>query len=79
MRLKPNQWAPNFDVRDIHNKRLTLQQFGGHHLLLSFNKWTTCPFSSLRMLRLTKRPDGTSTEETFDNFSFVPMVEGRNS
>lgn len=32
-----------------------------------------------RMLRLTKQPDGTATEEIFDNFSFVPMVEGRNT
>ena len=31
-----------------------------------------------QMLRLTKLPDGTYTEERFDNFSFVPMLEGRN-
>jgi len=32
-----------------------------------------------RMLRLTKQADGTVTQEVFDNFSFVPMVEGKNS
>ena len=32
-----------------------------------------------RMLRLTKHADGTVTEEVFENFSFVPMVEGRNN
>jgi protein-L-isoaspartate(D-aspartate) O-methyltransferase len=32
-----------------------------------------------RMLRLTKLPNGQIREETFDNFSFVPMVEGKNS
>jgi protein-L-isoaspartate(D-aspartate) O-methyltransferase len=32
-----------------------------------------------RMLRLTRRPDGSVQEESFDNFSFVPMVEGRNT
>jgi protein-L-isoaspartate(D-aspartate) O-methyltransferase len=32
-----------------------------------------------RMLRLTKQPGGTVFEEAFDNFSFVPMLEGRNS
>lgn len=32
-----------------------------------------------KMLRLTKNADGTTSEETFDKFSFVPMVEGRNS
>jgi protein-L-isoaspartate(D-aspartate) O-methyltransferase len=31
-----------------------------------------------RMLRLTVLEDGDIKEEIFDNFSFVPMVEGRN-
>jgi protein-L-isoaspartate(D-aspartate) O-methyltransferase len=31
-----------------------------------------------RMLRLTKQQDGSMAEELFDNFSFVPMVEGKN-
>jgi len=31
-----------------------------------------------RMLRITKNEDGTFTEEAFDNFSFVPMLSGRN-
>jgi protein-L-isoaspartate(D-aspartate) O-methyltransferase len=32
-----------------------------------------------RMLRLTKQADGSATEEIFDNFSFVPMLEGKNT
>lgn len=32
-----------------------------------------------RMLRLTKLEGGIIKEEEFDNFSFVPMLEGRNS
>ena len=31
-----------------------------------------------RMLRITKNEDGTFSEEAFDNFSFVPMLSGRN-
>lgn len=31
-----------------------------------------------RMLRITKKEDGSSTEEIFDLFSFVPMLRGRN-
>jgi protein-L-isoaspartate(D-aspartate) O-methyltransferase len=31
------------------------------------------------MLRLTKQPDGTFTTEQFENFSFVPMLEGKNA
>lgn len=32
-----------------------------------------------RMLRLTRQPDGSVTEESFANFSFVPMMEGKNN
>jgi len=32
-----------------------------------------------RMLRLTKQADGSTTQEVFDNFSFVPMIVGKNS
>ena len=31
-----------------------------------------------RMLRITKNEDGTISEEAFENFSFVPMLTGRN-
>jgi protein-L-isoaspartate(D-aspartate) O-methyltransferase len=32
-----------------------------------------------QMLRLTRQPDGNVLEETFDNFSFVPLLGGKNS
>jgi len=32
-----------------------------------------------RMLRLTKAADGSATEEIYDNFSFVPMLGGKNT
>ncbi|HLI92384.1 MAG TPA: protein-L-isoaspartate(D-aspartate) O-methyltransferase [Puia sp.] len=32
-----------------------------------------------RMLRLTLQSDGNIVEETFDNFSFVPLLGGKNS
>ena len=31
-----------------------------------------------RMLRITSQSDGTFTEEAFENFSFVPMLTGKN-
>lgn len=31
-----------------------------------------------RMLRLTKKEDGSYSEEAFENFSFVPMLTGKN-
>jgi protein-L-isoaspartate(D-aspartate) O-methyltransferase len=30
------------------------------------------------MLRLTKNEDGSYSEEVFENFSFVPMLKGKN-
>jgi len=30
------------------------------------------------MMRITKNQDGSYEEETFSNFSFVPMLRGRN-
>jgi protein-L-isoaspartate(D-aspartate) O-methyltransferase len=32
-----------------------------------------------KMMRLTKMADNSANEEVFDNFSFVPMVEGKNN
>jgi protein-L-isoaspartate(D-aspartate) O-methyltransferase len=32
-----------------------------------------------RMLRITKHSDGSITEEKFDQFSFVPMLSGKNN
>ena len=31
-----------------------------------------------RMLRITRNGDGTTSEEAFENFSFVPMLSGKN-
>ena len=31
-----------------------------------------------RMLRITKMPDGSLKEESFEQFSFVPMLQGKN-
>ena len=33
---------------------------------------------SQRMIRITKLPDGSTKEESFDLFSFVPMLTGKN-
>lgn len=31
-----------------------------------------------RMLRITKNEDGSISEEAFEQFSFVPMLTGKN-
>jgi protein-L-isoaspartate(D-aspartate) O-methyltransferase len=33
--------------------------------------------SGQKMMRLTKMPDGSMSEEVLGNFSFVPMLEGK--
>ena len=33
--------------------------------------------SAQRMLRLTKKKDGKVKQESFDEFSFVPMLKGK--
>ena len=32
-----------------------------------------------QMVRINKYPDGSHLEESFDNFSFVPMLQGKNN
>jgi len=32
----------------------------------------------LKMIRITKNEDGSYEEEAFSNFSFVPMLKGKN-
>lgn len=32
-----------------------------------------------KMCRITKQQDNTTSQEFFDTFSFVPMIEGRNN
>ena len=34
--------------------------------------------SQQRMMRITKQADGTLKEELFEEFSFVPMLQGKN-
>ena len=46
----------------------------GGYLVLPVNEG-----SLQRMLRLRKMPDGTLSEEKFDLFSFVPMLEGKQN
>ncbi|MGN6420792.1 MAG: protein-L-isoaspartate O-methyltransferase family protein, partial [Pseudobacter sp.] len=31
-----------------------------------------------QMMRLTKKADGSIIQEVFENFSFVPMLDGKN-
>jgi peroxiredoxin len=55
MRLKPGQPAPSFAVEDIYGRRVTLRDYTGRLLLLSFYRAAVCPLCSLRTWHLVDR------------------------
>lgn len=55
MRLKAGQRAPNFVAEDISGGRLTLRDYTGQSLLLSFYRAAVCPLCSLRTWHLVDR------------------------
>ena len=55
MRLTAGQAAPDFEVTDIiTNKPITLADFRGNKLLLSFHRYAACPFCNLHVHELSK-------------------------
>ena len=56
MRLSVGQAAPDFEVTDINTgKPITLADFRGHKLLLSFHRYAACPFCNLHIHELSKK------------------------
>ena len=53
--------------------KLVLQLKVGGYMVIPVDEGNT-----QRMLRLTKQANGTMLEEAFENFSFVPMLVGKN-
>ena len=55
MRLTEGQTAPEFEVTDINTGNpITLADFRGHKLLLSFHRYAACPFCNLHVHELSK-------------------------
>lgn len=50
--LTPGQPAPLFNHLDLFGKRVTLNQFSGKKVLLSFFRGAACPFCNLRVREL---------------------------
>jgi peroxiredoxin len=55
MRLLAGRKAPQFDVLDMDGRRITLQDYRGVFLLLSFYRFAGCPFCSVRLWRLAQK------------------------
>lgn len=52
MRLKEKQKAPSFEVVDVYGKRILLKDFVGQKLMVSFYRYSGCPFCNLRVADL---------------------------
>jgi peroxiredoxin Q/BCP len=55
MRLVAGQKAPQFDVLDMDGRRITLEDYRGVFLLLSFYRFAGCPICNIRMWQLAQK------------------------
>ncbi len=54
MRLKQGQIAPNFEISDIHGKKINLHQLSNQKVLLTFFRYAECALCNLRISELKK-------------------------
>ncbi len=57
MRLKPGELAPVFAQRDMYGRPVSLSQYRGRKLLLSFYRGAVCPLCNLRLHYLIDHHD----------------------
>ena len=55
MRLKAGQQAPGFVVRDIYGRRVSLTDYAGKKLMVSFYRAAACPLCNVRTWHLINR------------------------
>lgn len=55
MKLRPGQLAPTFALRDMTGKAISLADYHGSRVLLSFNRAAVCPLCNVRTYHLIKR------------------------
>jgi thioredoxin-dependent peroxiredoxin len=54
MRLAAGQPAPTFEVVDIYDNPIALHDLAGQKVMLSFFRYSTCPFCNFRVHQLIK-------------------------
>ncbi len=54
MPIRENQFAPDFQTRDIAGNHLRISALKGKKILLTFYRHVGCPFTNLRFLELQK-------------------------
>jgi thioredoxin-dependent peroxiredoxin len=52
MRLQQGQLAPLFMTNDVFGNQIDLQEYAGHKLMISFYRFSSCPFCNLRVQRI---------------------------
>jgi thioredoxin-dependent peroxiredoxin len=57
MRLKASQPAPNFVQRDMYERTVSLSQYWGRKVLVSFHRAAVCPLCNLRLHYMIDRYD----------------------
>jgi len=53
MRLKLGYKAPDFEATDVNGREVTLKEFSGSKVMLSFYRYASCPLCNLRVHQLS--------------------------
>jgi peroxiredoxin len=73
MRLLVGQKAPQFDVLDVDGRHITLQDYRGVFLLLSFYRFAGCPICNVRLWQLARK----SSEYLRKGLHLVAVIDSR--
>lgn len=52
MELMQGQQAPLFAMEDVFGNKVNLQDYAGHNIMVSFYRFSSCPFCHLRIQRI---------------------------
>ncbi len=55
MALKRGQQAPHFAAKDVFGGEVNLSAYAGHKTMVSFYRFSSCPFCNLRIQRILAR------------------------
>lgn len=55
MALIRGQKAPHFEMADIFGKKINLKEYAGHKVMVSFYRFSSCPFCNLRIQRILEQ------------------------
>ncbi|HET9109928.1 MAG TPA: redoxin domain-containing protein [Ktedonobacterales bacterium] len=55
MKLRPGQLAPSFAMRDMSGRAVSLADYRGASVLISFNRAAVCPLCNVRTYHLIRR------------------------